>query len=626
MILNKRNITLGIIVILFGMGIISGVSNIPAKEIFESKTETLEFIHVFSEPKFVENGEFIEIIIEETNTYTNYDGSPMIPVFSKIYEFQMGTKITDIKITFPKVKTMNIEKQIKPVPTKQMISKVIIAKEGILNQEVYSSNNLYPKEWFSYNIGTGLNNNNIHVTFLSLHIYPVRYLPGENSLEYIEQIEVNITYIEPEIIKTNFDTYDLVIIAPLEFSDKLGSLIHHKENYGLKTNLVILEDIYNDYSGRDNAEKIKYFIKQAVEEWGTKYVLLVGNIKKLPIRTTYASPWEPDLLSDLYYADIYDENFSFCSWDGNENNLFGEVTFEGGFPPKWSNTDNVDLYADVHVGRIPCKNEFELDIMVNKIINYEINTSTQSWFKKIILAGGDTFPLRSHGLPFVYEGEITNRIVAQQLPDFTHIKLWASKRNLNAKTFNKEISKGAGFVSYSGHGFEHGWGTYPPNAIMNRMIFYYTMFLKGIKNNNKLPIIFFDACLTAKLDFNITDLKEYYPRFIRLLLVITDLKDDPSIFYPCFAWCFLNKDDGGAIATIGATRTAYTWVDKNGVYAGAGYLNVQFFNAYEEGVTVGEMLTKAQNEYINYIGRDFFTIEEFILLGDPSLKVGGYTN
>ena len=65
-------------------------------------------------------------------------------------------------------------------------------------------------------------------------------------------------------------------------------------------------------------------------------------------------------------------------------------------------------------------------------------------------------------------------------------------------------------------------------------------------------------------------------------------------------------------------------VDKNGVYAGAGYLDVHFFKAYEEGVTPGEMLTQAQNDYINNVGRDYFTIEEFLLLGDPSLKIGGY--
>ena len=47
-------------------------------------------------------------------------------------------------------------------------------------------------------------------------------------------------------------------------------------------------------------------------------------------------------------------------------------------------------------------------------------------------------------------------------------------------------------------------------------------------------------------------------------------------------------------------------------------------NVLYDGITVGEMLTQAQNDYINNVGKDFFTIEEFILLGDPSLKVGGY--
>ena len=88
--------------------------------------------------------------------------------------------------------------------------------------------------------------------------------------------------------------------------------------------------------------------------------------------------------------------------------------------------------------------------------------------------------------------------------------------------------------------------------------------------------------------------------------------------------CLLKEENGGSIATIGATRPAYTNVDKDGVYAGAGYLDVHFFKSYQEGITVGEMLTQAQNDYINYVGKDFFTIEEFILLGDPSLKVGGY--
>ena len=145
-----------------------------------------------------------------------------------------------------------------------------------------------------------------------------------------------------------------------------------------------------------------------------------------------------------------------------------------------------------------------------------------------------------------------------------------------------------------------------------------------MKNGDKLPIVFFDACLTTKLDFNMSDLENYYPRLGRLLRRITGVDFDPTNYYPCFAWAWLSKSDGGAIGTIGATRPAYTWVDKDGVYAGAGYLDVQFFKAYEEGVTFGQMLTQAQNAYINNVGMDLFTIEEYLLLGDPSLMVGGY--
>jgi hypothetical protein len=193
-------------------------------------------------------------------------------------------------------------------------------------------------------------------------------------------------------------------------------------------------------------------------------------------------------------------------------------------------------------------------------------------------------------------------------------------------TFNRAIIKGAGFVSYAGHGFEHGWGTYKPNAMKNKMILYYTPFVKFLRNNEKLPIVFLDACLTAKLDFNIADLDEYFHIWVQLLVKFTKLEYDTSVFYPCFAWSFVKKEGGGSIATIGSTRTAYTWVNEHGVFAGAGYLDVSFFKAYEEGVTAGEMLTLAQNDYIDNVGMDYFTMEEFILLGDPSLRVGGCQN
>ena len=86
------------------------------------------------------------------------------------------------------------------------------------------------------------------------------------------------------------------------------------------------------------------------------------------------------------------------------------------------------------------------------------------------------------------------------------------------------------------------------------------------------------------------------------------------------------EKDGGAIGTIGATRPAYSFVDDEGekVHSGAGYLDWMFFRGYKEGKTLGEMFTYAQTSYLNNRFLDYFTIEEYMLLGDPSLMVGGY--
>jgi len=135
-------------------------------------------------------------------------------------------------------------------------------------------------------------------------------------------------------------------------------LVEHKNNRNISTKLVALEDIYAGtyfpVKGRDDPEKIKYFIKDAIEQWGITNVLLVGSSKKFPVRYThihvYYPPNPPDdesFVSDLYYADIYDATGGFSSWDTNNNDIFAEY--------RWGDsnlTDDLDLYPDVAVGRL----------------------------------------------------------------------------------------------------------------------------------------------------------------------------------------------------------------------------------------------------------------------------------
>jgi len=604
---------------------------------FISTTQSIENVEIIKDhidvptPRILENNNKISVAFSEVESWLLIPGNPKIPMITEVYTFPLGTAINDITCDPTSITEVTISSPVESVPAFQSINGDKTLGLTSKNPEIYASTDPYPETWYDVRVGGGLDKDNSHVTIVTVQIYPYRYSPASNLLTTASEFDLVIS-VQPndqEIVSvSNDEVYDLVIITPSQYINDLSVLQDHKELCGLSTIIKSTNEIYNQYSGRDPAEKIKYFIKYAVENYQTTYVLLVGDIKQLPIRSADAYPWEGyhgnGLLSDLYYADLYDATGAFCTWDSNNNNIFGEVTMEN-FPPFAEDLiDKVDLYADVHIGRIPCSTNDELITMINKIITYEQVTYDQIWFQKIILAGGDTFPL-TKGSPFnVFEGEITNVKVGQQLPGFEKVFLWASEKNLNAKKFNDAISEGAGFVSYAGHGFEHGWGTYRPNAIIDgNLIIYYSPFIKGIDNEHRLPIVFFDACLTAKFDFNISDLIGYYglkARIVNLLLG----RYTPDEYFSPFAWSFIKHERGGGIAAVGATRPAYTFVDKDGVYAGAGYLDVHFFKAYEEGVTAGEMLTRSQFDYINNVGFDVFTIEEYELLGDPSLRVGGY--
>lgn len=65
-------------------------------------------------------------------------------------------------------------------------------------------------------------------------------------------------------------TYELLIITPKKYVVSLQPLVKHKNKVGVTANLVTLNEVYSNQiskQGRDNPEKIKYFIKYAIETW-----------------------------------------------------------------------------------------------------------------------------------------------------------------------------------------------------------------------------------------------------------------------------------------------------------------------------------------------------------------------
>jgi hypothetical protein len=257
--------------------------------------------------------------------------------------------------------------------------------------------------------------------------------------------------------------------------------------------------------------------------------------------------------------------------------------------------------------------------MVNKIISYEQNTKDQSWFNRFIGIGGDTFPGR-----YSYEGELVIDLISNIMKPngFQTTLLKTSDESYTIKQVNNELNKGAGFFSFSGHGFEIGMGTYPPDG--NTLTTYRTVFTNGLQNRGKYPVMFLDACSCANIGFTLEEYLSLTIPFPGILTIIEKLGFPLNQLHPCFAWQLLKQPQSGSIASIGTTTLGYTWVNDTDTCGGASYLHKKFYESYQKDITLSEMFTGAQNLFLQSIGKECFVLEEFILLGDPTLKIGGY--
>ena len=381
-----------------------GVSGGPFGTINDNECMTCDTDLAFSPVAIQQyNEEYVKVSCDATSVYLMNPGEPMLPKIQYCVELPFGVNQIHVEVTPVNVYQQQIEKEIVPAPVSQPLTySSDFQAPDQKNEEIYTSTDLYPSKWYASSVGVGLNDENERVTYVIVDVYPLRYCPAVGIIHVAESAEVSITYGQPEIdtqVATN--DYDLVIIAPSVFSSALQPLVDHKNTVGMKTLLKTTEDIYNEYNGRDKPEQIKYFIKDAIDQWDITYVLLVGGLKSmiwgeardddnqgtndwyLPVRYANNRYSEPGFICDLYYADIFKEGGEFDDWDSDGDGKFAEYS---GFIQ-----DRLDMYPDVGLGRLACRSEEEVETMVQKIITYESTKADPSWFNKIIAVAGDGF-------------------------------------------------------------------------------------------------------------------------------------------------------------------------------------------------------------------------------------------
>jgi hypothetical protein len=614
-----------------------------AAETSDSDITTREETFHFSAPTVDSTGHYATIHTGDGTTLT-VSGEPMLPYRTRTMTLPLGTDNIRVDVQPGATHEMQVPKTIAPAPT-AVTANMKQADPMQRESSVYDSSDAYPGTWGDWHVGVGRNSDG-RTLFLTLRLYPAQYTPAENTVTYTDTLHVDISYKAPEeqTAPAGADTYDMVIIAPGEFTDALQPLVQHKQDNGISTQHATLTEIYNgayfSAQGANKPEQVKYFIKDALDNWGIKYVMLVGGRNGglmqekwwCPVRYAHLddqSNWETSYLSDLYFADIYkyeEGEEVFATWDSNDNGIYAE----------WSGfkKDELDCYPDVFVGRLACRNSYEVEKMVEKIISYETTTAGSDWFKRFVGVAGDTFPAQSD--PYI-DGEVTVTKSAGFVEDagFDVTKLYTSDGTLSGpEDVVNAISEGCGLLSFEGHGNPMGWATHPPKEEDTWIDGLRLQDMMKLSNDGEYPVCVVGGCHNSQFNVSVLNLLKIYEGYSQWQEYLYKGEIPPE----CWSWWLTRGFGKGSIATIGSTGLGYGAIgDNNGdgipdaTQFYGGFIDSEFFKIYSNNtdLTLGEVHGTALRHYVNKFPPmqnkiDAKTVEEWVLLGDPSLHIGGY--
>ncbi len=155
--------------------------------------------------------------------------------------------------------------------------------------------------------------------------------------------------------------YEYVIISPPLWMDDFQPLADWKTKKGVSATVVDREWIYSEYnSGLWSYEKrIRAFVQDAHDTWGTTYFLLGGDSNTIPFYT-YTNP-VGSLPSDTYYGDFDD-----------------------------------DWICEVHIGRASVRSRSAIDTFIEKVFAYERHPPLTDFARRAGFFGFDLYEYGSN--------------------------------------------------------------------------------------------------------------------------------------------------------------------------------------------------------------------------------------
>ena len=374
----------------------------------EYRIEVLKLNYSFNDLSIssieLENSIFDKIILPNCYTAGN-PGEPRIPSKGAYILLPPISKVNNIQVEVKNKLNLGFGYNIEPIGEVIPISEVQEMPKLVKNDFIYELNDFYPGKLFSYVGVYSFRGYDILVILL----HPIQYNPVTGELIYYKDLEVTIETssdgdndlfrgldldkIEvmkkvenPEIaelyfqraisIPTFYEDYDLLILTTDSLKSGFEPLKNAHNSKGTSTVIKTLTDV-----GSSDPEDIRNYIIDAYSNWGINYVLLGGDYDIVPARILWVygldeetTPYETYMPSDIYYS---------C--------LNGPYNYDG--DDKWGETtdgvdgEDVDLIADVYVGRACVDNINDVNNFVSKTIAYINKDPELEYLKNVCFSG-----------------------------------------------------------------------------------------------------------------------------------------------------------------------------------------------------------------------------------------------
>jgi hypothetical protein len=587
-----------------------------------------------------------DVISFTDRNYTSKVSEPQLPVKTLSFVIPVDQKVSSITINNKTGQqlsgTYNVMPVQKPVPLNMALP---LSPVDQPNPAIYNSTSPYPG--VSYKIVNDGFPMGYHV--VTIEFYPVEYIPASKILKLYTTINFTINYTANTAnvllpVKQNFYSSELskdyikglvanpndvntvsggareikystiaatstnaaqrgmnpttlnvipdyIIITDQTLVSAFQPLADWKTQKGVNTIIVKTQDIYANYGGYDNAEKIRNYLKDAWVNFGCHYILLGGDAydnsqkefvpaRRCPVYYSYLS-----LGTDFYFSTVQG------NWNGNGNSIFGE------------DADNADKSPVFQVGRAPVTTVAGATNFVNKVLTYEkmnnAGTANKAYVKNTAFFAGDDYCSTTFQVPEHLNTGTDNLL---KISDGYHtLKVYNSYGTRSGTAeLNKANTINAMKTGWSSFG--QSWGNV------------HLMYHCDHSNPTTMGVSSCKGETVNKQDMDALTNGAAYPQ-----IFYSDGCDPNQFTVDCIGKHYVNNVNAGCVAFLGNTD-AGLWGDDTRFesdFAGTLYdiTRTGYYNNKNFHIGYLNLYAASTNN------SDFFRLKNRVLLGEPEMMV-----